>query len=464
MAEINVFKLKHKQPDGSIKESRTYYFYENRKRVNTHLSNRKDAISFVDKRRAEAEAKKEAERELILEENEGRYRLVDKIQSEGWVAFDANGKCLYEKNPKYIIAQGSENLHYGVQQSKMVASCLNRALILTNDELGNIPYNKVSKADALAFRQRLAASEFPNSTRNETLKALRAIYTFWSGTDETITFNPFRKSKTMADFQVKKDTRDIFSEAELRTIFDKDMMKRLFPKDKEWLEFLESDYYKSFFFTALTGLRSAEVRCLIPSQITNERILTVNRAFKQKNTRKDSIDLPKAMKERVVLICDTAHKIIKDKLPYIKETDYIFKNQKGNNAMEASRWNKKFNYFMEMLQKKYPKVFGGKRYTPHCFRKTLNTILINKYYCSPELVIDFLGWGENMTKTAQTKVQKKHYSFTKAEHLVVVAQYIEKMISGREMLWMMLDKEYESNTDLELKRMNMMIMAGTENE
>jgi integrase len=465
MTSVNVFKLSFKRANGERGESKNYYFYHNRKKVNTGIQNKRDALAYAEKFLAEQEVKTITKQKQAIKNNPDGTTLLEKLKEDGWIAFDENDKCQYWKNPKYIMAQTSSEVSYGVQQAKQVGSVLKRVFITNNDALGRIAYNKITKTDALAFRERLAKyNDIPNATKNEAMKAVRAIYTFWNY-DETITFNPFRKSKSFHDFpKTTQDKRDVFSSAELQTIFNKELMKKLYPKDAEWLEFLESDYYKSYLFCALTGLRSAEARCLIPSQIKDERILTVDRAFKEKNTKKSSIGLPKCDKTRVVLLCDSAYEIIADRLEEDEPNKYIFRNKRGTNAIEASRWNKNFSYFMKQLQAKYPSVFGGKYYTPHCLRKTLNTLLVNKYGCNPNLVIDYLGWGENIVKSNYSKIQKLHYTFTKAEHLIVVAQAIERMYSGREMLWMIMNKENDNATDLELKKMNMLIMAGVGNE
>ncbi len=460
MASINVFKIKFKNSTGELVESKNYYFNHNRKKVNTGISNMKRAVEYVENFQAEEEAKAIAEAEAKKRKLPDGNSLLEKLKEDGWLAYDGK-KCLYEKNPKYILAQNTKKMTYGVQQAKMVGSVLRRTFEEKADELGQKPFNKITVTDVLAFRERLADFDFPNSTKNETMKALRAIYTFWMSR-EIVLFNPFRKTDTFNDFPLEtKDEREIFSESELRTIFNRDLMERMYPNDKEWLKFLDSDYYRSFAFASLTGLRSGEVRCLQTEQIKNERILTVDRAFKQKNTK--DIGLPKAEKVRIVVLCDSAYKLIEDRM-WNKPKEYIFKNEKGNNAMEASRWNKKFLYFIEKIQKKYPTVFGGKYYTPHCLRKSLNTLLVNKYMVSPELVIDYMGWGEAMKEQGRSKTQKKHYTFTKAEHLIIVAQAIEKMYSGREMLWQLMDGETDNETDLELKKLNNLLMAGVLDE
>ncbi len=467
MASTTVFKLKYKNANGEILESKNYYFYDNRKKVNTQIQNKRLALEFAEKYIEERDKHKTVIQERTIKKNPDGKTLLEKLREDGWIAFTKEEKCMYWKNPKYILAQTSSEMTYGVQQAKQVGSVLYRVLEVNQDALGDITYNKITKSHALSFRERLAGYKFPNSTKNEVMKALRAIYTFWDY-DETITFNPFKKTSSFKDFpRETKDIRDTFSEAELKTIFNDEYMANLYPKDKEWLEFLESDYYKSYMFCALTGLRSSEVRCLIPSQITNDRILTVDRAFKEKNTKSASVGLPKFGKTRILVLCDSAYEIIADRIRWIddsKKNDYIFKNIKKNNAMEASRWNKNFQYFMEKIQEKYPTIFGNRYFTPHCLRKTLNTLLVNKYFCSPELVIDYLGWGESITKSSFNKIQKQHYTFTKAEHLFVIAQTIEKMFTGREMLWTMMSNEHDNDTDFELKKLNMLLMAGREDD
>jgi integrase len=328
------------------------------------------------------------------------------------------------------------------------------------DPLGNFPYNQITKSDAITLRGRLANYDMPNSMKNEFMKAIRAVYTFWDY-DETITFNPFKKTSSFNDFtKTTKDNRDVFSDTELRAIFDFEVLEKAYPDDSKWQKFLQSDYFKSFLFCGLTGLRSSEARALIPSQIMNNRILTVDRAFKEKNVKVSSIGKPKRDKIRVIVLCDSAYEIIKDALEQNKPDEYIFKNDTGNNAIENSRWNKMFVYFMDMMRNIYEPVFNDRYFTPHCLRKTLNTLLVNKYHCNNELVLDYLGWGENGTKSSLSKVQKEHYTITKAEDMLVVAQIIEKMYSGNEMYWFQILKSEDNKTDTRLETIKNRILSG----
>lgn len=462
MSAPSLFKIKYKGADGKPLTSKNYYFYFGRKKINTGIAEKKSATAFAEKYIAEHEEEKETQHRQSMKKSgiSTTPSLLEKLRKEGWISFNENNECQYWNNPKYKKAQSTQGMTYGVTQAKQVARVLYRVFETYGDSLGNAPYNQISKSDAVAFRGRLATYDMPNSMKNETMKAIRAIYTFWDY-DETIIYNPFKKSSTLQDFPTQtKDERDIFSETELKTIFSKKIMKMLYPEDKQWLDFLESDYFNSFKFCALTGMRSSEARALIPSQIENDRILTINRAFKEKNVKASSIGLPKCEKTRVIVLCDSAYKIIRDKLTSIEEDDYIFKNDTGNNALEISKWNKKWVYFMGKVQEKLQPVFGGRYFTPHCLRKTLNTILVNKYHCNNELVIDYLGWGENGTKSSLSKVQKEHYTRTKAEDLLVVAQVIEKMYSGKEMLWTLSNKNEKTKSDAELNKMITFLVSG----
>lgn len=455
-----MFKLKFKNSKGETVESKNYYFYYDRKKINTNRQNKRSAQAFLVKFLQDQEAQSFINQVNTLTNIPNKNTLLQKLKNEGWIAFDNEGNCLYNKNPKYAMARNSKGVSYGAKHAIQVGNILRRVFEVHNDPMGNFPYNEITKSDAFDFRTRLANYEIPNSMKNEALKALRAVYSFWEG-DETIYYNPFKKTNTFQDFpRNTKDKRDTFSDTEIQTIFNKDLMKTLYPKDKKWLSFLESDYYKSYLFCALTGMRSAEVRCLIPSQITNDRILTIDRAFKANNTKKSSISKPKWGKKRVIVLCDSAYKVIYENLTNNHDNSYIFKNQSKTNAMEASRWNKTFRYFMEKIKNIHPDIFGGRYFTPHCFRKTLNTLLIYKYHCNPELVIDYFGWGEDGTKSALSKVQKDHYLIQKAETLLVVAQTIEKMYSGKQMLWIPMIKPYEKATDFTLKKRNELILAG----
>lgn len=460
MPKRNVFKLKYKNSKGENVESKNYYFYHNRKKINTNRQNKRSAQAFLIKFLQDEEARSFLKRAESPEIHFSSDTLLQKLKNEGWIAFDSDGNCLYKENPKYKWAKDSSSVSYGAKQAKQVGQILYRVFETHKDPIGTLNYNQITKLDAFDFRNRLANYNIPNSMKNEALKALRAVYTFWEN-DETIFYNPFKKTNTFQDFpRTTKDQRDTFSDVELKTIFNTDLMRKLYPDDKKWLLFLKSDYYKSYLFCALTGMRSAEVRSLLPSQIVNDRILTIDRAFKANNTKLSSIGPPKWNKTRVIVLCDSAYNIISQKLSHNNDDSYIFKNQSKTNAMEASRWNKEFAYFMEKIKLKYPNVFGNRYFTPHCFRKTLNTLLIHKYKCNPELVIDYLGWGEDGTKSALSKVQKDHYTITKAENLLVVAQNIEKMYSGKTMLWIPMVNTYEKDTDFELKKMNMLYSAG----
>lgn len=465
MSVPSVFKLKYKSADGRILFSKNYYFYFRRKKINTGLTEKKSATAFAIEYVAD-EIEKEAqhwktETNLI---NSTAPTLLEELKRDGWISFNKNNECLYENNPKYKMALNNEKMSYGVTHAKQVGRLLRRVFETYADPIGNLPYNQITKADVIALRERLANYEMPNSMKNEFMKAIRSVYTFW-GSDETISFNPFIKSLAFNDFpRNTKDERDVFSVDELRTIFSKKILKLMYPDDKEWLKFLESDYFASYKFGALTGMRSAEIRALCSAQIQNDRILIVNRAFKEKNTKTSSIGKPKQNKSRVIVLCDSAYNIIRDNLYVEDEYDYIFKNDTGNNALEVSKWNKKWVYFIGKIQAKLPQVFSNRYFTPHCLRKTLNTLLINKYHCNNELVVDYLGWGESGNQTALSKVQREHYLITKAQDLLPIAQTIERMYSGREMLWTLANINDKTQSDAELNRAILILMSGMEDE
>lgn len=446
MTNISVFKRKYSLKDGTITTSKNYFFWCNRKKINSHISNKKQAEKFAIEFVEEFEKNKLQQQIHNLTATISRApTLIEKLQQDGWMVVDDNGKLDYKKNPKLIDAINNPTKSYGVKQAKQVGNILIKIFLTNKDELGNFQYNKITKKDAKSFYDRISINDMPNSMKNETMKALRAIFTYWDS-DDMVFFNPFKKTSSLTPFtQEKKDNRSIFQKLEFRAIFDEDLLPTFYPDDKKWLSFIDSDYFKSFKFAALTGLRSGEIRCLTPSQFSNERILKVNRAFKANNTSLSNIGLPKWNKQRVIIVCDSAYNIIEDKLLSLEEDEYIFSNSVGN-AIDASRWGKMFNYFMEMVSS-YPalnRYFSGKHYTPHCLRKSLNTYLVNVSPVNNELIIDYFGWVED-TQSLQTKTQKKFYTKTTTEQLIPVANEIEKFFSGREMLWDILGKKVSSN-------------------
>jgi len=445
-----VFKGSHRQRSGEIVSDKQYSFrvqYQGkRKTIKTEFKNKKKAQEYVDsifssETKFEKFLKEQFGDEKIdyiqedLTSNEQQETVLEVLKRQGWLNWETNPKRLSHLR---------QQKNYGSRQAKKLAFALNHMFVdskkyswFSEENLRSIKREDAQRLSSELWRNRTHRGAIcENSIELKDVQgdyhiniiALKTFFTYCYSELAIIESNPFQPIKIPKQRQSIK--KYFFSQQELRMMFNKSHLESFEfsePKEAEkWEDFLQNDYLKSFFFTALTGLRSGEVRALRTGQIRNDIVLEINRAFKENTTKESDVDTPKWGKERTIVLCDSAYGIIKKRMRK-EDNGYIFTNSIGK-AINASDWNKKFKYFISVLYKF--NLLLHTNYTPHCFRGTLNSILLKENIVSESLIRSYLGWTSNNPLSV---VQDQHYTGFSDSDLKKVAEGIELIFSGKEM-------------------------------
>lgn len=410
--KFNIVKRENKS---SGWKSKTYYvrFYENGKLqyVNTKKTNKKEAevvgSNIVSKIPKKVKVSDSSIRNLTLKQ----YLI-----NNDW--FSAT------LNPPYKEFKSGLSTHsFQERHSKLVTTALRKLFKENNDEIGDCIYYNIGKRDTDKLKKRLLKYKTTAGVKNIYILALRSVYSYLIKKDEYVKFNPFNQSK-MEFFQTKLKKKYVFAPYEIYYLFNRNLLEKIEPvycSEKSWDHFLNSDFFLAFKFAAYTGMRSNEVSALIPSQIKDERILTINRAFKDKHGT--VIGLPKNSKIRTIVLCDEAYACIKEKLETRRQNEFIFQNNRKNSIYRnyQASWVK----FREEVVNAFDIDLGDFKFTPHGLRKSLNTNLLKYSSIKESLIRFYCGWSD--AANTLTPIQEGHYTGYDEQDLNKVAKAIQKM-------------------------------------
>lgn len=380
------------------------------------------------------------------------HSIVSLIEKKGWMN--------PLQNPKLKSERGA-NRNYGNTQARNIASAFNhmfnkleymtefetfirRQRILkysTFEDWKNFltkPAHTLNHQDAINFISFLTEytaylKENPMNKNHKffmrqnkiNIVALKSFFTYTVDVikDKNLPENIF--SGRAIPVNKKPEVRDFPTMEQLKEIFDDELANFAITG------FHTHHVYRALKFSALTGLRSGEVRALHYSQfdIKNPNILTVNKAFKDNIVKKGEIGKPKWDKVRTIYICDSALECVGE---IDRGKNLVFSNSGGGGISVSLYRNlfRKYLWRVERIFDGYGKtLLEGKNITPHSLRGGLNSYLLSKGTIGAHLIQDYFGW----TKEALTEVQKKHYTTYTNTDSFKVAYEIEKGFSEKEM-------------------------------
>lgn len=454
-----VFKVKHKQRNGEYHFDSFFSFkvmhrgklyYEK-----TTFTKKREAQAYVNEIFSSQETfntflERHTNKDKINDFNKDSFNepeaetVLSVLKKQGWLN--------WETNPKYINHK-MQGKNYGSRHTKNLTFALRYLFVETKEYewFGKKNISSITRSDAQQLSSQLwknrtcygekceGVPEFQEKIGNYKINivALKTFFSFCFDELGIIEINPFYKIKIPKSKNL--DQKPFFTKQQLRTMFDIDLLKSI-SSDPKWHKFLDSDKFKSYHFVALTGLRSGEVRALKWKQLHHDRILIINRAFKENTIQEKDIDTPKWNKTRSIVLSDSAY----EALPHRKKDpkSYIFQNYVGK-AIDASTWDKDFRFFITKLVELLS--FPEKEFRPHCFRGTLNTLLIKGGTVPESLVRKYLGWSES---NPLSPVQETHYTYFTVKDMLIVAQGIELIYSGNEMLWEFFHHENEGDIEI----------------
>ncbi len=277
--------------------------------------------------------------------------------------------CIYEKN-------------LSLKTMHAYDSDLNQFL----EKFKNYKVNEISKFDLKDYVESLFNHSYKIKTTKRKIAVLKTFFNYLEF-DEILEINPFRKlrlslkepkllPKTLDIKEIKTILRYLY---DLKHINDKSTVKyKLLVRDIVTIEILFS-----------TGIRVSELSNLTKNEI---------------NIKKGIIKIfGKGSKERIIQICDKeVLLLIKEYYILFKikdnETKYFLLNRLNNNFSEQS---------IRAMIHKYEEKLGLKNITPHMFRHSFATLLLEEGV-DVRYIQNMLGHSSISTTQIYTKVNTKH--------------------------------------------------------
>lgn len=172
--------------------------------------------------------------------------------------------------------------------------------------------------------------------------------------------------------------------------------------------------YFVFYLSAAVGFRSGEIRALTWEQIDlTVGTIDITRAWKDPQT----IGPPKWDKERKVPVGKNVLSILKEVYESSEGTGLLFQTKRGH--LGETWWRKRFDDALEASKVKTE----GRNLTPHSFRHTLNSLLLNSGI-DTFLVQQYLGWTSRDGMPSTQRI----YTHLPVERLKTVSRKIEKLL------------------------------------
>lgn len=464
MAIPAIYKRKFKGKDGEDVFSKNYYFKgtSNGKRadINTQCSTMRDAEKYVKEWLvAPDNAVMSVVGVVKVQKTLNTDTIVDVMKKEGWF--------IAGTNPKYRKST-AENTTYGVSHTKQITKAL-RYIFWDIDDLDDfatfVRRNKIVKDTTIDDYINFRTKPINQLIKNDAIKFFNFLheYTAWEKKNKMKFKDKFFICQNVINIVALKTfftysvdtgiiTSNLFSsisiprakEAKEKNKYSLNQLKLMFNDgvaEKANKEVFDSVFYKAYKFQALTGMRSGEIKAMTWKQLSNDKhVLKINAAFKQSTNKKSDIGLPKGDKVRTIYLCDSAVGCLGER----KGKDEFVFPLKGNMPLENNKYTTKYQAFLESVEIECRNVglpfLQGRRYTPHCHRGTLNSLLVSTGTLADSLIQEYLGWS----KTALTAVQRIHYTKFTEEGMFKIARQIELFYSGKEMTW---KEKVVENTD-----------------
>ena len=277
--------------------------------------------------------------------------------------------CVYEKN-------------LSLKTMHAYDSDLNQFL----EKFKNYKINEISKFDLKDYVESLFNHPYKIKTIKRKIAVLKTFFNYLEF-DEILEINPFRKlrlslkepkllPKTLDIKEIKTILKYLY---DLKHIYDKSTFRyKLLVRDIVTIEILFS-----------TGIRVSELSNLKKNEI---------------NIKKGIIKIfGKGSKERIIQICDKeVLLLLKEYYILFKikdnETKYFLLNRLNNNFSEQS---------IRAMIHKYEEKLGLKNITPHMFRHSFATLLLEEGV-DVRYIQNMLGHSSISTTQIYTKVNTKH--------------------------------------------------------
>lgn len=289
--------------------------------------------------------------------------------------------------------------------------------VFTDPKLPRIPMGEVTRGDLIGLRDRIKSRVKKEAKRirgdgyntiNQTMKAVKTIFSeaYFRGDIEQ---DPGHK---LGRLKYDEEERSPFALEEVRKLFDLE--------PGVWRD---AQGYLVFRTVAWTGMRCSEVLALEWEQLDLENgLLIIDRAWKHRGD--SAAGLPKWEKTRDIALAPSLCGRLAEWRKTAARTDpddLVFAHGNGKRLGETW-WRTRFQNALTAAG------IGraGRWLTPHSFRHTLNTLLLEAGL-SDHLVRAYLGWSDDAQNI--TKVQAG-YTHISAESTRTVAESIDSLLQG----------------------------------
>lgn len=389
-----------------------------------------------------------------------------------------------DKSPAYLDSRsGSLSWKLNYAQSRKNARYLQIILEEVKDPIRDCVFEKVSRKDTHAFRERLKNLEtyvdghkiqrkVTSTFRNNVLSAFRVTWKYYkeTGVDADIEKNPFRELKKFTDVDAKHKQKYIFSPEDYHDMFNRELLSSINPistfktkhngsekkvTKEQWDELVNSSWIDFFELAFLTGARGGELAALRVESFPRDYegyVMVIDSALKS-GLRKNNVnnetetvrvfDKTKTENERRIVLCDRAREITQKYMIGKKPEDLLFtlpmkkKDNKYSTLFVSQKRAQAFSLFINELKAQIGfKYEDNEVFSLHGFRTSLNTQLLeagNKEW----VVAAALGWESK----ALTRTQKKNYTKVELPDLIQLAASINRIYFGKDFTWRPADKK-----------------------
>lgn len=487
--KIQTYELKRRKlPNGNLSEN--YYA-----RLPEENGKKRKYVPFgsdykTAQKKLKDELAKRARQKALTEETKPTKEHVpsflEYVREKHFLGDDKKGTRLddnpeYLQNPLYLQAKNNNRKRYGKRYARKVNGFLRRLLIDCNDEIGACPFNKITKPQVVALKNRLEtgplSSNFKSAAvRNTVLDILSSIYSYIMENDPLVEYNPFQMVKR---FDEEDKIREPLNLAQIQMLFPTEeeinykfkslrieeenqtraiAIKKI--QDKSILEsakegfitmimkesdqriekirnekaFTSTPYYLFFLFCLATGCRKGEVRALQYSSFCDFPWVRIERAFNTERNSREDIGLPKMKKQRIIYLCPT----LQEKLSYCKPVltsiqnntrlyqkapdSFVFsEDPEGKTPLGITQlWNH-WNTFIKAMG------YTTNRITFHYLRHTFEFLLDKEPGIKEAWIAKYCGWENPNESKVQRNYKRTKNPFEQDDNLRTLADAVERI-------------------------------------
>ena len=439
----------------------SYYKGGDRKWVNTN-------VEYIEDNADKAKAAEDFAKDYMAKLDKGT--VYEFLKQNHWFE-PANSPAFLDSR------KGSLGWNLNYAQSRKNARYLQIILEEVKDPIRDCLFEKVSRKDTHAFRERLKELQsyvdghgntrvVTSTFKNNVISAFRVTWKYYkeTGVGADIEKNPFRELKKFKDVDEEHKQKYIFTPEDYHDLFNRELLRCINPittyKSKhdgsekkltkeKWDELVNSFWIDFFELAFLTGARGGELAALKVESFPEKYegyVMIINGALKSGlrkndvNNETDTVrvfDKTKTENSRKIVLCDRARTITQKYMEGKKPGDLLFslpmkkKENRYSTLLVSQKRAQAFSLFINEMDAQIGIPHDSNEVLSlHGFRTSLNTNLLaagNKEW----VVAAALGWESR----ALTKTQGENYTKVELSDLIKLAASINRLYFNRDFTW-----------------------------